>query len=223
MEFKLDILSNSFFIGIMEQLLNNSTLLKLLSINRKMIYARKYIRKLICHNSNNSNKSVVTFIESFENLRLLSLQNVKNVDYIRKLKFPKHLHNLNLSNNNLSSDDLKNIEFPAKLRVLTLNNNWIENLNFKIPQKIKWLNISYNIIKSIDSIFFPKSLKMISLSSNLLTNDSFDDFYGSKRLKFIDISENKISKLKIIFLCNKFKIIAKYYTMKYYTQSNTLY
>jgi len=223
MEFKLDILSNSFFIGIMEQLLNNSTLLKLLSINRKMIYARKYIRKLICHNSNNSDKSVVTFIESFENLRLLSLQNVKNVDYIRKLKFPKHLHNLNLSNNNLSSDDLKNIEFPAKLRVLTLNNNWIENLNFKIPQKIKWLNISYNIIKSIDSIFFPKSLKMISLSSNLLTDDSFNEFNGSKRLKFIDISENKISKLKIIFICNKFKIIAKYYTMKYYTQSNMLY
>lgn len=201
------VINQPYIICIMEKLLDYNSIIKLLSINKNMNYSRKYIRKLICYVSN---KSICKFVEKFKGLRLLTITNNRNTDF-KNIIFPKNLHSLNLSNNFLSSDNLENIKFPPKLRVLNLYNNNIEYINFTIPKKLRWLDISSNMIKSLNNVDFPKSLKMIALNSNSLNDNSFDNFNVPKQLKMIDISGNCISKEKLEFICNNFNIIVKCY------------
>lgn len=201
------VLSLQYIINIMECLLDYPSIIKLLSLNKKMVYSRRYIRRLICYMSN---KSTAKFIECFGGLRLLTMTNIKNTEF-NNIILPKNLHSLNLSNCYLSSDDLENIKFPLKIRVLNLHRNKIKYINFTIPKKLKWLDISSNKIKSLNNVDFPKSLKMIALNSNLLNDNSFDNFIVPRKLKMIDISGNSISKEKTEFICNNFNIIVKCY------------
>ena len=150
------------------------------------------------------------FVEDFKELRLLSITGNKNINFTG-IRFPKNLYSLSLIGNCLTSEDLLNIEFPPKLKVINLANNKILHINFKLPKKLKWLDISSNKINSLNNVVFPKSLRMLSLNTNLLTDDSLEGINVPKKLKLLDISGNIISSEKSLFICNKFNIIVKCY------------
>lgn len=97
---------------------------------------------------NLSNNNIVNLdgLELPYMLRKLDLSH-NNITFIRRSFFPNALDELNLESNrlNLLTGDI----FPDSIYNLDLSNNFISDVNFIIPQNLKYLNLRHCPIKNI--------------------------------------------------------------------------
>lgn len=70
-----------------------------------------------------------------------------NITFIRRSFFPDALEELNLGNNRLNL--LAGCIFPDTIRNLDLSNNFVRDINFMMPQELKYLNLRCCPIENI--------------------------------------------------------------------------
>jgi Ran GTPase-activating protein (RanGAP) involved in mRNA processing and transport len=141
-----------------------------------------------------------------KSLKNLDLSDNKLDEYLfeklyKCLKYNTNIIKLNLSNNNFGSNYSKNYPLPnsntsfKKLREIINSNIFIENL---IIKNIYLRDFGLNIIQ--DSLCINKSLKVLDISSNLLTFESTETLGNiinkNISIKELDISSNKIFNQK---------------------------
>lgn len=127
-------------------------------------------------------------------IEYLNLNN-NNIKTLNKVIFPSNLKKLFIGNNLITT--LKNVVFPQSLDELNIemdpelidNDKRISNLKDVIfPSNLEVLNLSYQAIKTIESLEFPLSLKSLDLSFNelkLLRNVDFGN------IRSLNISGNQ--------------------------------
>lgn len=129
-----------------------------------------------------------------------------------------HITQLFLERNNLNEKSLKSILDRCKtsshprshltllnhMWILSLSQNNFEHLSFELISllkisKLKWLDVSYNKLKSISDklIVNLKYLMFLNLSNNQLTNISFNDSERTKLIYMIelDLSNNYLQSI----------------------------
>jgi len=109
------------------------------------------------------------------------------------------IRELNLVGNQLRTLDKEVFEPLANLEVLLLDSNQLEDINGVLSSLpvLKELSITDNSLKWFDMAFFPKSLRVINLHSNLI--DLIGNYYKMLEgfhLKQLDLSDNRISFLE---------------------------
>merc|ERR1719458_179421 len=109
------------------------------------------------------------------------------------------IRKLNLVGNQLRTLDKEVMEPLASLEVLLLDSNQLEDINGVLSSLpvLKELSITDNSLKWFDMAFFPKSLRVINLRSNLI--DLIGNYYKMLEdfnLVSLDLSDNRISFLE---------------------------
>ena len=81
-----------------------------------------------------------------------------------------NLRQLSLDQNHLKSLEKELFVPLSNLETLRLDHNYLEDINevFLVLGKLKYLSLSHNSVKWFDLAFFPKSVKSINLSKNMI-------------------------------------------------------
>lgn len=183
---------------------------------------------------NNSNVTVLTqfALENLSPLTGLKITN-SNINIIEKDTFwnLRSLVELDLSNNNLSSlpdrlfasnIDLKILDLSnnvissventtfslGSIKYLNLRNNSLTKLDFKLPQSLINLDLSFNRISFIlkDSFSTLKQLTELKFSHNALHTLSTGLLTANTKLEIADLSYNNISSIgKVVFFLHSLK------------------
>ena len=124
----------------------------------------------------------------------LSNQNITN-EQLLNIQFHRNIKILDLSNNQITS--LENVIFPTNLEILDLQNNQITSLqNVIFPTNIMKLLIENNQITSLQNVIFPTNLKFLYLENNQIT--SLENVIFPENLKSLELQYNQITSLENI-------------------------
>lgn len=123
-------------------------------------------------------------------VRANRLQSLANLDF-------SHLMNLELIDFSINSiSDLSNFRLPPNLRILKLNYNDLVYLDdLRLPQSLEVLEVFNNYIGSIDGLDIPSNIHEIHLNNNRLVGIPDHFLLSMGRLRFLNLSENKIDDL----------------------------
>lgn len=119
--------------------------------------------------------------------------NYKGEDYVTDLALDSVTF-LDLSNQNLTNDDLKDIELFTKLFSLNLSHNNLTSLN-NLPdlKRLLSIDLSYNDLTDIDFSNKYSNLYEVILKGNHLTNISF--LKDLKKLNTVNLDNNELTSL----------------------------
>lgn len=154
--------------------------------------------------------NTMTFLDEslFSNmhqLEVLKLDN-NNLSSISSQLFTTNnsLKEINLMDNKISL--IGNVTLSVllnKIYSLNLQNNKLQSLNFTLPPFLKHIDISFNLLSSINENSFPEEIERISLVYNSLITVPPQLLHQLQGLKEINLSSNKITLLpKQIFAFN---------------------
>jgi insulin-like growth factor-binding protein complex acid labile subunit len=118
--------------------------------------------------------------------------NLNNVNQIEMNAFADlaNLIDLNLDTNEISS--LKNIQFNSKLKKLSIKFNRLTNLNEINSTSLEYLHVSNNRIQEINLISLMPNLEYLDLSQNRLISLRKNSFFNLTKLKYLNLSYNKL-------------------------------
>ncbi|MGJ8743532.1 hypothetical protein [Polaribacter sp.] len=130
---------------------------------------------------------VLSKLNQLETLSILYCYN----DNIKWL--PKNLTSLKIFGTTIQNLSEINLNLP-KLTELDLEGNAISALdNLEIlPSCIEYLGLGLNLIKSFNIHELPENLEYLDLPQNLISNDFFNQNKKHKKLKFLNLSSNKL-------------------------------
>lgn len=132
--------------------------------------------------------------------------NYHGEDYVTDLVLDK-VTLLDLSNMNLTNDDLEDIGLFSKIYTLDLSNNQISDLtNLPKLNRLLYLNLSNNKIDNIDSLNQFANIDRINLSSNNLQDISF--LSTLKNAQWVILDDNKISDISVLNDCLKLTYVS---------------
>ncbi len=94
------------------------------------------------------------------------------------------------------------LEISRDAKSLDLSNNSLSEVNLIQFNSLEELNLSRNNIKSINSISSSKSIKILTLSENLITEITAHDIKNFPMLESLDISDNELRSIDIAELTN---------------------
>lgn len=146
----------------------------------------------------------------FTNLVELNLS-MNNISFLPDGLFSLNnkLKIIDLSNNIISS--VENTTFLIQnLRHLSIQNNKLQKLDFKLPETLISLDVSFNSIAFILKDFFTnsKELNMISLRNNKLHTLAAGLFTANINLQMVDLSYNNITTVgNIIFYAHHLEVL----------------
>ncbi|XP_008201257.1 toll-like receptor 13 [Tribolium castaneum] len=200
--------------SLVELRMNNNDLKYLdeniFSTNRKLNYL--YINDNKLHSFDNLNlaTSIIRLINASHNaIHFLNFSN--NVD-IETLDLSSNGINKNFSlanatishllldNNNLESTHDTFFTYFPSLSDVSLANNKLKQLNpnlFNNIKRLTKLNLAKNYLRSNDLSNVPKLLNDLRLSSNNLTEITFQSLHGFKHLQVLHLDHNQIRKIAL--------------------------
>jgi Leucine-rich repeat (LRR) protein len=128
---------------------------------------------------------------SLKNLKILDLH-LNDISQIESNAFIDlaNLNFLNLESNEIVS--LENIQFNKNLSELYLRHNKLSSLDQINSIGLKFLSASNNLIQSIRSINLVPNLENLDLSQNRLIKIEENSFKSLKKLKYLNLSGNKL-------------------------------
>ncbi|RVE46212.1 hypothetical protein evm_009102 [Chilo suppressalis] len=150
---------------------------------------------------------------SLKNLHTLHLQNNQLISICDEcFSGLKNLAILYLQNNNITS--LNATFIPLNLSLLDLSSNKIKTLNhseISHMNALLYLNISYNLLETVDTYAFENTWKMeyLDLSHNkIFSSIEPQMFMNNHLLKYIDLFDNEITTIReLAFQFNSIKYI----------------
>lgn len=138
-----------------------------------------------------------------------------NINIFNGSQMPKTVKKLWLKNNRISSIDWNGLEsvlfldisnnsistisnFNGIIQYFNISNNKILFLNFSMPLELEVIDLSFNLIHSVDQITFSrlKKLHFLSLKHNRISFISPGVFKDLTSLTSLDISDNNIKELE---------------------------
>lgn len=155
----------------------------------------KNYNNLVYLNLNCTNTEHISYIPDTVKYLNLSVNNIKFIENI-----PSSLEYLNMETNELEKFDF---DLPENLRTLNISWNLIINFNVKLNNKLVTLNLEGNRLEEV-KLDFPDSLKYLRISNNKLK--SFDVKLPPNLVE-LDLAFNRIKKFNCNILNNKIKIL----------------
>lgn len=135
----------------------------------------------------------------------LTGNNIGNIDYF---PLPISVQKLFILANSLVSLEGFNIENHLNLTILDLSVNMIDSLeSIKFPPNLKIFRAAYNRIKLLNNVCFPSGLEILLLSNNEISN--LDSFTLPKSLTKLFLTSNKLESLPPDFFtpCSQLKTL----------------
>lgn len=108
---------------------------------------------------------------------------IKDISFLKKLIWLRHL---NLSFNQI--EDISPLNTLKHLEHLKLRGNKISKINIESLKRLRYLDLSGNIISSKEKIGLVESLTFLNLSGNRIKNTDF--LNDLKNLKYLNLSNN---------------------------------
>ncbi|GAB6024276.1 TOLL-like receptor [Chamberlinius hualienensis] len=149
--------------------------------------------KLEFLNLNDNQLNRIPYYPYIKSLQLLDIANntlnsIENMEHFQKLKV------VDLSYNKIKEIRFSSLYINMNLTALNFSHNLIQELNpsFRHLSKVNFLNLNYNQISQIDFSYVPKSLLVLFLRGNHITNFNSVSSHDSLELQWIDLSRNKI-------------------------------
>lgn len=177
----------------------------------------KFPTSLKTLNLANNRLYFLNYVEWPESLEFLNLSN-NRIDNVRNIEFPNNLISLNISQNPIDSikgckfpdnlqfldvsfmpnETMTGIKFPDSLQLLNLQESMINTRGLKLPNEVKYLNLSGDGVNSINPLKLPNSIQILNLSNNNIK--TLNKVIFPTDLKCLFISNNLITTLKnVIF------------------------
>lgn len=136
---------------------------------------------------NNNRLQDVIFINT--SVRILFI-NENELESINSL--PNNLENLTVAKNKIKNI---NTELNDTIVTLDLSENQIECVTFKLPKLLKNLDMSNNIIITLDGVILPEYTEIVDFSNNYI--NSVDSFLLNNNLKNLDLNSNHIDSYDV--------------------------
>ena len=130
------------------------------------------------------------FLSELKQLKALSILYCYN-DNLKW--FPKNLSTLKIYGSMIQN--LYEIKLNLSgIITLDLEGNTLSNLEglSKLPNTIKELNLSQNLIQYFDILDLPENIEVLDLSNNLIDNDFFNQSSVNENLKVLSLSDKQI-------------------------------
>lgn len=162
---------------------------KLITDNKLSTHEIKKIKK-----HSHFNKSKFSYFLDLSKCLLDNADVEKLFEVIKKFD-TKTTFTIDLSKNNITKIDIKNLE---NLLSLDCSKNKIESIKITNSPNIGWLNASYNNINNTNKIK-TDNLEFLYLNNNFLTEFSSKNF---KKLKELNLQKNIINKFEGIYFEN---------------------
>lgn len=119
---------------------------------------------------------------------LIKLHLSKNALTSINLMLTPNLEYLNLSDNAFASFELSNVKLPDTLKTLILTNNMISSIgNDCLPDGLEYLDISHNILEEFN-IILPSYLKTLKINNNKIS-------YAERVFKYYAVDEIDCSNM----------------------------